>query len=310
LSAGWIKLWRKVEENPALEEHDALGMFCRLLMRAMRDGDAVFCKKTGRMINLQRGQLWVSLRDLATRKCHYQQVRTIFSRLEQAGIISTEPVAGVTVVTIRNYNEYQSNDHGQEAEPTQVPTQVPTQEQKSPACASNAGHNPTTTCEATVIPLSGRVDNAAHNAVPTQGSTTGQPEINAQKEEDKEGKNRDSVTPLQFPPRGADLLGDPVKEKGKRRKSQKTRIPDDFALTDDLRAYAVEQTPGVDADADFERFVLHHRGKGSEMADWPAAFKYWCRSTFSKPLLRDRKTRVVGRSTGVRFDDPNYDPYS
>lgn len=116
MSSGWIKLYRKIEENPALEEHDALGVFCRLLVRASRDDRDVFVHKARKNVALKRGQLWVSLREMATRKCKYQQIRTIFKRLESAHIINAVTNAGITVVTICNYDEYQADERVNNAE--------------------------------------------------------------------------------------------------------------------------------------------------------------------------------------------------
>lgn len=116
MSSGWIKLYRKIEENPALEEHDALGVFCRLLVRASRDDRVVFVHKARKNVALKRGQLWVSLRDMATRKCKYQQIRTIFKRLESAHIINAVTNAGITIVTICNYDEYQADERVNNAE--------------------------------------------------------------------------------------------------------------------------------------------------------------------------------------------------
>lgn len=55
----------------------------------------------------------------------------------------------------------------------------------------------------------------------------------------------------------------------------RTTFPPDFVLTDKLRAFAT--AGGLDAEAEFSHFRDHHRSKGNKFADWPAAFRTWCR---------------------------------
>lgn len=54
------------------------------------------------------------------------------------------------------------------------------------------------------------------------------------------------------------------------------RVPADFAITDDLRKWAAEKCPGVDIDAETEKFRDHeYRDPHS---DWPAAWRTWMRN--------------------------------
>ena len=69
-----------------------------------------------------------------------------------------------------------------------------------------------------------------------------------------------------------------VRERSKNRQTKETarraRLPDDFALTDDLRNYAVGkgcQNP----ERVFEAFVTHYRGNGKPQLDWFATFRTW-----------------------------------
>lgn len=64
----------------------------------------------------------------------------------------------------------------------------------------------------------------------------------------------------------------PPPERPKRR----IRIPKDFALTPDLRAFATDRgVPDGDVGAMFEHFRNHHTAKGSTMIDWDAAWRTW-----------------------------------
>lgn len=62
------------------------------------------------------------------------------------------------------------------------------------------------------------------------------------------------------------------------RKPQATPLPDDFALSPDLREYATAQLPDSDADALFAKFADQARAKGWTYADWRAAFQTYCRN--------------------------------
>ncbi len=57
MAAGWIKLWRKLQDNPYLQEHDVRGVFVNMLLDAQREDRDVYCKKIGKVIHLKRGQL-------------------------------------------------------------------------------------------------------------------------------------------------------------------------------------------------------------------------------------------------------------
>lgn len=87
--------------------------------------------------------------------------------------------------------------------------------------------------------------------------------------------NKPPIVPLTVDP--------PTKPKTRR---NKTRLPDDFVLTDEMRSYAVAQgMPAQEVDGEFEAFRNHHTAHGSLMANWAAAWQTWCRNyrRFNKP---------------------------
>ena len=57
----------------------------------------------------------------------------------------------------------------------------------------------------------------------------------------------------------------------------KTKLPDDFAITPDLRSWAVEKAPNVDIDREHENFCDYWRAHGKMMADWKATWRMWMR---------------------------------
>lgn len=58
------------------------------------------------------------------------------------------------------------------------------------------------------------------------------------------------------------------------------RCPDDFAVTDDLRAWAREHAPGVDIDRETSKFRDYTFS--SARTDWPATWRNWLREAFDR----------------------------
>lgn len=62
------------------------------------------------------------------------------------------------------------------------------------------------------------------------------------------------------------------------RRKPKTSAPDDFPITDRMRAYFDSKgVPGFIEDVT-DHFLTHHRAKGTTHADWYAAWQLWCRN--------------------------------
>jgi DNA-binding transcriptional ArsR family regulator len=61
------------------------------------------------------------------------------------------------------------------------------------------------------------------------------------------------------------------------RQARKTKLPEDWQATEELLAYAAEHGCPDPKDT-AERFMLHHRSKGTLAVDWDLSFKYWCRN--------------------------------
>ncbi len=84
-----------------------------------------------------------------------------------------------------------------------------------------------------------------------------------------------SVGPSVEPERGA--------QSEKRARSPRKRgspLPQDFTISEDLRAWALKSTPTVDADCETEKFVDYWRaeaGPGRFKLDWDAAWRTWMR---------------------------------
>lgn len=77
-------------------------------------------------------------------------------------------------------------------------------------------------------------------------------------------------------------------KKGEResRAARATPAPDIFPLTDDMRAWADENAPGVDVDRETARFLDRNRAQGTTYKDWPAAWRNWLTSPYAKAPAR------------------------
>lgn len=68
-------------------------------------------------------------------------------------------------------------------------------------------------------------------------------------------------------------------------RGRKRALPDDFAVTDEMRLWAAENAPGVDVDEQTAIFRDHWISKAERRADWPATWRNWIRNAkrFNEP---------------------------
>ena len=84
----------------------------------------------------------------------------------------------------------------------------------------------------------------------------------------------------------------------------KTLLPENFTITEDMRAWAQQKVPDVDINDQTECFCDYWRARGRMMADWQAAWRTWMRRVPSFPqgqvtrhstLIPDRAPRKPER---------------
>jgi DNA-binding transcriptional MocR family regulator len=92
-----------------------------------------------------------------------------------------------------------------------------------------------------------------------------------------------------------------------KRATRATPAPDDFPLTETMRAWSTEHAPGVDIEAETSRFLDRNRANGTTYKDWLAAWRNWMTSPYAKgaragpngaapldgPIGRDRERVAV-----------------
>jgi hypothetical protein len=64
----------------------------------------------------------------------------------------------------------------------------------------------------------------------------------------------------------------------------KSKLPEDFAVTESMRYWARSHAPGVLVDRETEAFCDYWRGNGRQMVDWVATWRNWMRR--AKPTHR------------------------
>ncbi len=82
-------------------------------------------------------------------------------------------------------------------------------------------------------------------------------------------------------------------------KKRKTRIPDTFAITEEMATWAAEKTPTVDISLETENFIDHYRNKGDTGLDWIAKWRTWMRNAYT-----DFGKYPNGRPTANGHDRP------
>lgn len=90
------------------------------------------------------------------------------------------------------------------------------------------------------------------------------------------------------------IIASPSAKAEKRR----TRIPDDFAVTDHMRAWARENVPTVDLEWQTSQFVDHYRADGRPQLDWTRRWYTWMRNAATRFAPRnghDQANRVRDR---------------
>jgi hypothetical protein len=79
---------------------------------------------------------------------------------------------------------------------------------------------------------------------------------------------------------------------------RKTKIPDSFAVTPEMRAWAAAKTPGVNIDFQTEQFIDHWRGKGELRLDWVATWRTWMRNQHMWHGDRQSGSRTTQAASG------------
>lgn len=107
-SVGYVRLYRSLLGHPAFRNDGEAMAFAWMVIRAQWQARRVRYKE--RIINLKRGQLAISTRDMADALDRDKAwVTRLWQRLKNETMIETVVDAGITVVTICKYGIYQAD---------------------------------------------------------------------------------------------------------------------------------------------------------------------------------------------------------
>ena len=107
-TGGYVKLYRKILNSWVAEDPIAFTMLCHLVMWANReDGRAALHRQ---LKPLHRGQVATSDAELAVKlRCDRKTIRRRLEHLQDDGILAIDRDNHGTIITINNYNRYQSS---------------------------------------------------------------------------------------------------------------------------------------------------------------------------------------------------------
>jgi hypothetical protein len=257
---GWIKLHRRCADHSCLAEADELGVWCRLLMMAAWEPDVD--RDHGPAIALERGQLAVSVLDWSRRlNIPHKRLRLILAKLRANGMIVWGQAKGkaATIVTICNYAFYQDREEEKgkaegKAQPDQGQSKGQTHKKKEDS--KNVEDSPPSS-----PPMAADAPPDKPASPQPQAAPPVQPEIRLEVEPEK---------PPEKPPK-------------RKRRTEGTRLPDDWQLNDN--GYAFASGKGLSHDdtiweADkFRRYFLAAAGQRARKCDWDLTWESWvCRA--------------------------------
>ena len=109
MTDGWVSIYRQIFDNKDLKDNNHILIFIYMVVHASHKPAIVNYRN--KRITLKRGQLTVTVKDLAKRfNLSIKNVRTILKNLEVANTLAHTLHRQLSVYTIVNYNKFQDND--------------------------------------------------------------------------------------------------------------------------------------------------------------------------------------------------------
>lgn len=137
------------------------------------------------------------------------------------------------------------------------------------------------------------------------GAKGGEPRTQALRSESlfSESPFSDSLNPdclIDAPEAPSKRTSRPGSEGKDRKPKRGTQVDPDFRPDDGLLAWAREKAPGVDPEFETEKFIDHHRAKGTVARDWRASWRTWMRNAVQFQAERGRYSRTPAQPTRRR----------
>ncbi|NEV75518.1 hypothetical protein DYI24_00280 [Rhodopseudomonas sp. BR0C11] len=256
---GYIRFYRSIFTHPAFRKEAFTEREAWVWLCAKAAWKPVRQRAGDHVVDLDRGEVVGAVRYLAAEwQWTRGKVERFISRLKNEEMIETRTGTGVTVITIRNYSDYQGDD-------------------------SSGG--------TTTVSDSGQARDRAETG-PRQGRDNRKETKPLRTEEREEGEGclpgfdppvvrADDRSPQLPMALGTQEVLAPAPVRKPKRARPRTAIPDDWQPSEADWKYA--RSMGYsDREIPFqaERFRNHHVSRGNLMADWPAAWKTWIGNGF------------------------------
>jgi len=122
VDGGYVLLYRRLLDNPVFRDHGEAMAFAWLVLNAAYKPARLRYKD--REIRLQRGQLAVSVRDMAAKLGRSKDwAQRFLERLASRDMIATANATGVNIITVCNYDIYQASSRPSATVPGAQPRQ-------------------------------------------------------------------------------------------------------------------------------------------------------------------------------------------
>jgi hypothetical protein len=268
--SGFVQIHRQLLDNPVFNSDAEAMAFAWMVLRA--SWRPVSVRYKGREIDLERGQLCMSVRDMAERLERSKDwVSRFLTRLEKAKMIekhrdrgclaTATPTATATatasnVITICNYDKYQANS---ETTAT-APRQHVRQDRDSTATQNKEGNK-------------GIRDNTSVLSLRARGKIT---TIVDQKVIAEPVKKNLSLIPSGFEPQP-------------------------FAPSSQCREI-IDDWPTGRLQSQVDLFTAHHQSRGTKMANWQMAWKTWVLKSKEYGNANNRRNAENRNSNGQGLD--------
>ena len=107
---GWVRIWRKLLDNPIFKDSEAVHLFIYLLLKANHKQNKFLFNQ--REMAIDRGQMVTGIERMSkdTGLTH-RQIRTRLALLKNIGILTRKTTNRFSIITICNYDHYQSRDN-------------------------------------------------------------------------------------------------------------------------------------------------------------------------------------------------------
>ena len=271
--SGYVRIHRSIFGHPAFRNESEAMAFAWMIGKAAWKTTRVRYK--GHSISLKRGQLAISQRDMASAfERDKAWIERLWKRLRDEGMVSVDSEAGVTVVSICNYAEYQADGDDGEA-----PGEA---DARQGSRKSRGGFEPPSEAEREAV--SERANNG-NSEINSHSRQSGEAPSKAPREAANEAGVRQR--------RGTEQRRE---EDNNKKHTREIPLPEDW----EPRPFASGQSKEIiegwskkEFELQVQRFKAYHLGRKSKWKDWQRAWETWVLNSvgFVRPRIESSSSK-------------------